>query len=311
MEIGAVNTLWFEDGVLWGGNTDAYGFVANLDAMSPGWDERKTALVFGAGGASRAVVYALKQRGFTDIRIVNRTVERAKELADRLGSGVSAHQWRLVPELLKGSALIVNTTSLGMEGKDVDTIDLAGAASDALVTDIVYAPLDDAPAESGSRAWPEDCRWPRHAAAPGGARFRALVRSQAGCYPRTARIAPCRHGQLRPRRSNQMIVLGLTGSIGMGKSTSAQMFVDEGIPVYSADEAVHRLYSGAAAPLIEEAFPGTTKDGKVDRTKLSAAVMGKPDKLKQLESIIHPLVRAEENSFREAEQVPGCKTDRS
>ncbi len=141
MEIGAVNTLWFEDGVLWGGNTDAYGFVANLDAMSPGWDERKTALVFGAGGASRAVVYALKQRGFTDIRIVNRTVERAKELADRLGSGVSAHQWRLVPELLKGSALIVNTTSLGMEGKDVDTIDLAGAASDALVTDIVYVPL--------------------------------------------------------------------------------------------------------------------------------------------------------------------------
>ncbi len=104
-----------------------------------------------------------------------------------------------------------------------------------------------------------------------------------------------------------MIVLGLTGSIGMGKSTSAQMFVDEGIPVYSADEAVHRLYSGAAAPLIEEAFPGTTKDGKVDRTKLSAAVMGKPDKLKQLESIIHPLVRAEENSFREAEQSRGAK----
>ena len=104
-----------------------------------------------------------------------------------------------------------------------------------------------------------------------------------------------------------MIILGLTGSIGMGKSTSAQMFVDEGIPVYSADEAVHRLYSGAAAPLIEAAFPGTTKDGKVDRTKLSAAVMGKPDKLKQLEAIIHPLVRAEENSFRDAARSRGAK----
>ncbi len=95
-----------------------------------------------------------------------------------------------------------------------------------------------------------------------------------------------------------MIVLGLTGSIGMGKSTAAQMFIDENIPVYSADEAVHQLYSGAAAPLIEAAFPGTTINGKVDRTKLSAAVMGKPEALKKLESIIHPLVRAEEDKFR-------------
>ncbi|PSH63831.1 shikimate dehydrogenase [Phyllobacterium brassicacearum] len=142
MEIGAVNTLWFEDGVLWGGNTDAYGFVANLDAMSPRWDERKSALVLGAGGASRAVVYALKQRGFTDIRIVNRTVERAKELADRLGCGISAHEWRMVPELLGDSALIVNTTSLGMEGKADESIDLTAAAPDALVTDIVYVPLE-------------------------------------------------------------------------------------------------------------------------------------------------------------------------
>jgi dephospho-CoA kinase len=104
-----------------------------------------------------------------------------------------------------------------------------------------------------------------------------------------------------------MIVLGLTGSIGMGKSTSAQMFIDEGIPVYSADAAVHRLYSGAAAPLIEAAFPGTTKDGKVDRTKLSTAVMGKPEALEKLEAIIHPLVRAEENSFRDNARARGEK----
>lgn len=142
MEIGAVNTLWFEDGVLWGGNTDAYGFVANLDAMVPGWDERESAMVLGAGGASRAVVYALKQRGFDDIRIVNRTVERAKELADRFGSGISAHAWRMAPELIGDSALIVNTTSLGMDGKDDEVIDLAAATPDALVTDIVYVPLE-------------------------------------------------------------------------------------------------------------------------------------------------------------------------
>jgi dephospho-CoA kinase len=96
-----------------------------------------------------------------------------------------------------------------------------------------------------------------------------------------------------------MIVLGLTGSIGMGKSTAAQMFIDEGIPVHSSDEAVHRLYSGAAVPLIEAAFPGTTIDGKVDRVKLSAVVIGNPEALRKLERIVHPLVLEEENRFRE------------
>lgn len=94
-----------------------------------------------------------------------------------------------------------------------------------------------------------------------------------------------------------MIILGLTGSIGMGKTTAANMFADVGVPVYSADDAVHQLYSGRAAPLIEAAFPGTVVDGTVDRTKLSAAVLGKPDALKKLESIIHPLVHEEEKAF--------------
>lgn len=99
-----------------------------------------------------------------------------------------------------------------------------------------------------------------------------------------------------------MIVLGLTGSIGMGKSTAAKMFAEAGVPIYSADEAVHRLYSGRAVPLIEAAFPGTVVDGKVDRQKLSACVVGKPEELKKLEAIVHPLVREEENAFlREAE----------
>jgi shikimate dehydrogenase len=141
-DIGAVNTLWFENGILHGGNTDAYGFLANLDALRPGWSNRKTALVLGAGGASRAVVFALKERGFTDIRIINRTIERARELADRFGVSGGAHGWNALPELLQGASLIVNTTSLGMSGKDELAIDLTGADSDALVTDIVYVPLE-------------------------------------------------------------------------------------------------------------------------------------------------------------------------
>ncbi|MTI44399.1 dephospho-CoA kinase [Roseibium hamelinense] len=94
-----------------------------------------------------------------------------------------------------------------------------------------------------------------------------------------------------------MIRIGLTGSIGMGKSTTARMFAEQGVPVYDADASVHRLYEGAAVPLVEAQFPGTTADGKVDRKLLSEYVVGKPNEMKKLEAIIHPLVKQEENAF--------------
>jgi dephospho-CoA kinase len=92
-------------------------------------------------------------------------------------------------------------------------------------------------------------------------------------------------------------VLGLTGSIGMGKSATADLFRQLGVPVHDADATVHRLYRGRAAPLIEKAFPGTVIDGAVDRARLGAAVLDKPERMKQLEAIVHPLVREEEESF--------------
>ncbi len=94
------------------------------------------------------------------------------------------------------------------------------------------------------------------------------------------------------------VFLGLTGSIGMGKSTTAQMFRDEGVPVHDSDLTVHRLYEGEAAPMIEEAFPGSTRNGVVDRTLLSPMVVGNPDAMKRLETIVHPLVREKEIAFR-------------
>jgi len=94
-----------------------------------------------------------------------------------------------------------------------------------------------------------------------------------------------------------VIRIGLTGSIGMGKSTTAKMFAAEGVPVHDSDAAVHALYAGRAAPLIEAAFPGTVKNGKVDRTLLSPQVLGKPEAMKRLEAIVHPLVREEEQLF--------------
>lgn len=100
-----------------------------------------------------------------------------------------------------------------------------------------------------------------------------------------------------------MRVVGLTGSIGMGKSTTSGFFRDAGIPVYDADAAVHRLYSGEAVPLIEAAFPGTTANGTVDRVRLGEAVLGNSGAMKRLEAIIHPLVGETQARFRQA-----CRT---
>jgi dephospho-CoA kinase len=94
-----------------------------------------------------------------------------------------------------------------------------------------------------------------------------------------------------------MIVVGLTGSVGMGKTTTAGMFADAGVPVFDADAAVHQLYEGDAAAAIEEAFPGTTAAGRVDRTKLATRVVGDQEALARLEAIVHPLVRTAEGAF--------------
>jgi dephospho-CoA kinase len=100
-----------------------------------------------------------------------------------------------------------------------------------------------------------------------------------------------------------MLILGLTGSIGMGKSTTAKLFMEAGVPVYDADAAVHKIYEGEAAPAVEAAFPGTTVDGKVDRAKLSAKVVRDPAAIKQLEQIVHPMLGASRQKFlAEAEQ---------
>ena len=94
-----------------------------------------------------------------------------------------------------------------------------------------------------------------------------------------------------------MFIIGLTGSIAMGKTTTARLFAEEGVPVHDADAAVHKLYEGAGVELIEAAFPGATKDGKVDRVALGQQVVGNPPALQRLEAIVHPLVRAAETGF--------------
>jgi len=103
-----------------------------------------------------------------------------------------------------------------------------------------------------------------------------------------------------------MIVIGLTGSIGMGKSTTAKLFAEEGVPVHDADAVVHALYAGRAVPLVEAAFPGVTRDGAVDRKELGTRVIGDPAALAKLEGIVHPLVREAEAAFLAARRAEGA-----
>jgi dephospho-CoA kinase len=103
-----------------------------------------------------------------------------------------------------------------------------------------------------------------------------------------------------------MRILGLTGSIGMGKSTTAKLFMEAGVPVYDADAAVHKIYEGEAAPAIEAAFPGTTVGGRVDRAKLSAKVVHDQAAIKQLEQIVHPMLGASRKKFLEEAEASGA-----
>jgi shikimate dehydrogenase len=142
--IGAVNTVYMENGKLWGDNTDAYGFSANLVNSAPEWCNAQSALVIGAGGAARAIVKSLIDAGFADITILNRTLARAEELAVQFGVGVIAGALADFAKYAPMADLFVNTSSIGMSGKGEMHFDFSTAKPSALVTDIVYVPLETA-----------------------------------------------------------------------------------------------------------------------------------------------------------------------
>ena len=147
--LGAVNTLWRDGPVLWGDNTDVEGFLTNMDEGAPGWAERsRSAVVIGAGGAARAVVHALVSRGVGRIAIVNRTPARAAALAERFGRTVIASSWDNLSSELSQADLLVNASSLGMQGQAPLDIDLRPLPTRAVVSDIVYVPLRTALVEA-------------------------------------------------------------------------------------------------------------------------------------------------------------------
>jgi len=151
LSVGAANTLWYEGGELRSTNTDIEGFINNLDACAPGWDRASDVLVLGAGGSARAVVFGLVERGVGRVHLVNRTVERARALADQFGASVDPVSWDAISDLLPRAGLLVNTTSLGMQGQPPLEVDVGLLPPHAVVADLVYAPLQT-PLLSAARA---------------------------------------------------------------------------------------------------------------------------------------------------------------
>ncbi|MCP3472802.1 shikimate dehydrogenase [Bradyrhizobium sp. CCGUVB1N3] len=139
--IGAANTLWLAGSELHSTNTDVEGFINNLDASAPGWDAAEEALVLGAGGSSRAVVFGLLERGVSRVHLANRSIARAEALATAFGSRVQPMAWDAIGDVLPRARLLVNTTSLGMRGQPALELDIARLPQQAVVADLVYVPL--------------------------------------------------------------------------------------------------------------------------------------------------------------------------
>lgn len=141
--VGAANTLWLEGGKLRSTNTDVEGFLENLDAATPGWDSGlQSAVVLGAGGAARAIVFALLNRGVERVHVANRTFEKAQSFRERFGERVHPVHWEEINGLLAGAQLLVNATSLGMSGQPELGVDVQHFPASAVVADIVYTPLE-------------------------------------------------------------------------------------------------------------------------------------------------------------------------
>jgi shikimate dehydrogenase len=149
--VGAANTLWYEGDELRSTNTDIEGFINNLDASASGWAAATDALVLGAGGAARAVVFGLIERGIKRVHLANRTLERARALADQFGASVDPVSWDTIGDLLPRAELLINTTSLGMQGQPPLEADVGLLPPHAVVADLVYVPLQT-PLLSAARA---------------------------------------------------------------------------------------------------------------------------------------------------------------
>lgn len=294
-KIGAVNVITVRQGRLYGTNTDGYGFLTNLKEAAPKWRAKKgPVVILGAGGAARAVIVSLLEDGIPEIRLINRTRERADNLAEIYQDPrIVVCDWQDRAQKLNDAALLVNSTTLGMTGQPPLDIDLSALPRSAVVYDIVYNPLETEllqQARSRGNICVDGLGMLLHQAAPA---FQAWF----GRKPEVDR-------HLRQYILRKLIVIGLTGSIGMGKSETAKMFERAHVPVFDSDGAVHSLMAkdGAAVSRVEKAFPGVKGPDGIDRKLLGSKVFGDGAALKKLEAILHPMVSDLRQEFFEQAQ---------
>ncbi len=293
----ATNLLVFRADGIAGRNTDAYGLMASLKTEIGPLDGRDVILL-GAGGAARGALLSLDQLGAARVHLLARDEARAKALAAALAPHVGAKilsgslaAWKSVAP---GVVLAVNATSAGMGGNAPLDLDLSLLPKGAAVCDIVYHPLET-PLLRDARAHDlkaiDGLGMLMHQAVPSFEAFSARgPTSPPACAPRW----------WKPLASARPFVIGLTGAMGMGKSTTARLFAEEGVPVFDADQAVHDIYTNpvALAGDIQSLFPGSIVEGSISRARIAAQMT--PQKLEQLEALIHPLVLRMREQFVEA-----------
>ena len=316
---GAANMLSFKDGKIFADNSDIIGFYqALLKKLPIGIKSKKhiSALILGAGGATRGIIIALLQIGVKKITIANRTKKKADDLASYFEKASTkldlkkitfdTIEWENRQNI--EADVLVNTTSLGMTGMAPLEMTFNQSSSFQLVADIVYTPLItpllqqaidmDVPIIDGLdmllfQAVPGYELWlGKNAQVDDALKDLLINKMKPDATP-----------------SSKMLAIGLTGSIGMGKSTVAQMFAAQGCAVWDADKAVHKLYgkNGAAVGPVSTVFPSCVKNGIIDRGKLSEELQANPSKLKKLEQIVHPLVALDRRLFIEEERKRGTR----
>ncbi len=309
---GAANMLSFEKDHVFADNSDHLGFQNALKAKllktSKLNGELTSALLLGAGGASGAVLIALIKSGFSKIYICNRTIDKARALQKRVGKIKKGHQSvETIPWDKRQSVdvdLVVNTTSLGMKNNPELDFEVGKKFGHKIIADIVYSPLETKllkDASSMGLVTIDGLSMLMHQAVPGYLRWlgdKAVVDDELRdlLINNLAKKVP-------------MKVIGLTGSIGMGKSTIGGMFAQLGYPLWDADSAVHRLYQkgGDAVNPVGVVFPDAIVNGRIDREKLSVILKKSPDKFKQLEKIVHPLVAKDREYFLEQQRLKNTK----
>ena len=304
-QLGVANMLTFQGGRIAAENTDVSGFRAALEEKLRPDSPREKALVLGAGGAAPAICHALKELGYGSIVIANRTRDRATALAKAVGPCASAVDWVRLEEHLGDCGLLVNTTSLGMEGQPPLRINTDELQASAIVADIVYTPLQtrllEEAAERGLQTI-NGLSMLMYQAVPGFEKW-------LGISPDVTEGLEQHLVRILNQRGKGPVKIGLTGSIGMGKTTIGQILVRLGAALWDADGAVHRLYAkgGGAAGPVGEVFPSAIEEGAVSREKLAAHLMNNPQDFKTLEAIVHPLVDADRQAFMRRAREEGAE----